>query len=213
MDVTIPDAINPDKQKLSVKTMRASLLKNLIPINDKNVPPGKEGSEKKLQVYTEINEFLEDRVDKFLKIILSFSDTDDFNPNKLSWYFEIYKEGTELKNSKPFSHFSQFDDLLILSSIDDLSKMSVKEMCNLGPNALSDIFANLSAWYREKLLNYRKKEVYVKNDPLQWFKAAEENDEAFMKTMNGNAEGLKDICDPRVVSILDLIQLLRGRKI
>ncbi len=207
----LPDAINPDKQKLSVSSIKAELLKNLIPINDKTVPPGKEGSEKKLKVYTEFNSFLQKRVDAFVEIISLLEVLQEVNPNKIPWYYEIFKEGLEMFNDKAGKYAMDLDFQEMWTMVDDLSKMSTEEMCALGQNCLTDIFAQISAWYRDTLLRYRKEKVYNSKSPLEWFKAAEENDEVLMKTITGNLEGLN--IHPDVTKVLDMIQLLRSRKL
>lgn len=182
----LPDDINPDKQKLSEASVKKMLLKNLIPIKAAN------GDERKLQVYTEINNFLKERVETFLKIL-----PEDTNPNKIEWYFEIYKEGYDILNENKLSKRSEEE---IKDLIASFKNKSITDYCKMGSCFLADVFATLSAYYRDKLLEDRLKTVYTCSDPKVWFENAEELT-------------VTKIEDPDVALILDIIQLLKSRKV
>ena len=197
MDTALPDDINPDKQRLSLAALRAQLLKNLINIPS-NVP------EHKAVVYREINKFLESKVDKFL-LLVNYDTLENFNPNKIEWYYEIYKEGLEVSAS--LGPIMDNDlEIKVKEIIDFLSPKSITEFCEMGSTRLSEYFVVLSSWCRDKLIEHRRKTIYNSLDPLMWIKNAEDQDQgAMMFTIQH--------LDKDMPFILDKIQLLKSRKI
>ena len=175
----IPD---PENQQFSEKTLKGFLLKN-VDYQAQN------------PTINALNEYLIRRVDIFWdEVITKLQANDQFNGNKMNWYFEIYKEGYEARRLRdnPFNFVS--------ITADDIEKIvqffqgkTIVQYCEYGTSFLSNCYSMLSSWYRDQLVALRLEKVYHSDDPYDWIVTAEAEERGAMCQKPEVIKGLPDV--------------------
>jgi len=156
---------------------------------------------------TFLNKFLEGRVDSFWeKVVIPLRQTNDFDPNKIKWYFEIYKEGLEAHTCRknPFT-FVEITQEQIEEIVEFYNNKTLKEYLNLGMTFISNTFTILSSWYRDQLVQHRLETIYNSQEPVNWIKTAEQEETGAMQKEIETVPGLKQV--------LENISMLMSRRI
>jgi hypothetical protein len=182
------DFPNIDNQHYSEKTLRGFLLKNL-------------NSNPRTPADREINDYLIRKVDIFWdEVVVPLRKDGRFDPAKINWYFEIYREGSEARKVQKYPfEFLHIDEDMINKIIRRLKDLTLQEYVELGSSYLSNAHLLLSAWLRDRLVLTRLEHIYCSDEPYKWIIRAEEEENGVMK------QGL-DVPDlPEVLSKIGLI--------
>lgn len=172
----IPEFNNP---KFSEQTLKGFLLKHIEP-NSTNPE------------VQELNHYQISRVDRFWEsVIKPLEKEGKFDGNKIQWYFEIYKEGLEAHKSR--EHATSIPDEKVDEIVEKLRGLKITEFIELGTSFLSNSFALLTAWVREKLIVYRLKHIYHSDSPIDWIHRAEAEEEGAMKQTIEGAEEVQEV--------------------
>lgn len=178
-----------ENQKFSEKTLKGFLLKNL----EQN--PKSDGDKA-------LNYHLIKRVDEFWdKVVTPLQSSDNFDGNKINWYYEIYKEGLEAKKLavQPIVLYNISENTI--SEIITLFKdRTLGEYLELGTSFLSNVYAILSSRIRDQMVQVRLKHIYYSENPRDWVTRAEDEENG---VMNQQPENIKDLVD--IVNNISLI--------
>ena len=173
---------NIDKQKYTDKTLKGFLLKN-VDTNATN-----------LHVKM-LNQYLINRVDNFWEqVVLPLRKQNKFKPDKITWYFEIYKEGYEARrvhlNPFPFIIINKEQVEEIINFFKDKTLLQYLE---LGTSYLANTYSLLSAWIRDQLIIKRLEYIYNSDNPCDWIKRAEQEENGIMSQKLDTIDGLQNI--------------------
>lgn len=173
---------NIDNQKFSDKTLRGFLLKNVDSQTDN------------IHVKT-LNKYLINRVDNFWdQVVIPLRKQGKFKPQKIEWYFEVYKEGYEArrvgKNPYPFLNI---DGDKVKQIIEFFKDKSLLQYLELGTSYLTNTYSLLSSWTRDQMILTRLEKIYSSEDPCDWIKRAEEEEKGIMSQKLNYIDGLQDI--------------------
>lgn len=185
----------PIDQQFSEKTLKGFLMKN--------VQPGAQDPRVK-----DLNSYLVARVDRFWDdVAVPLIKNGVFNPEKIVWYYEIYKEGIEARrvNQNPFVHVPVTQEI-IDNIVDELLVLNVPELCDLGGTYLSSAYTVLCSWYRDELISKRYRLLYVSENPVDWITSAQAEEDGLM--MMSATEG-----KPEVTDLLTRIGLIISRRV
>jgi hypothetical protein len=154
-----------------------------------------------------INDFLLKRVDLFWdSVVLPLRKLNKFDPNKIKWYYEVYKEGIEAnKVSKNSFQFLNIDDKCITNIVNFYKNKSFEEYLSLGTSFLSNSYMILSAWYRDQLILQRLQNIYKSDDAYEWILEAEKEEHGLMSKNTFNV--------PEITEILQNINLIISRRV
>jgi len=182
------------QQKFSDSTLKSFILKN-VDFSTKN------------PVIKELNAFLIERVNTFWDlVVVRLQKSDNFDGNKMNWYFDIYKEGIEAKKLKnnPFL-MADIPEAKIAETILTLVEKTVLEYVQLGSTFLANSFALLSAYLRDKMIMLRLEHIYVSDDPYEWILAAEKEEHGKMSEKPADFD--------QVYNILNNINLIISKRV
>ena len=190
--MNIPDL---DNQQFSEKTLKGFLLKNVDPNTNGN------------PALQQLNAYLVKRVDEFWTTVVEPLRKDgSFDGNKINWYFEIYKEGLDARrlgaNRFDFVDISEQQVRDLVASFDG---KTLSEYIGLGTSYLSNSYSMLSAWIRDQMVLLRLEHIYSSEDPLDWIRRAEAEEEGVMAKKPDQVEGL--------IEVLNNISLIISRRV
>jgi len=154
-----------------------------------------------------LNNHINEKLERFWeKVVIPLEQEGLFNPNKLRWYFEVYKEGIEanrvINNIFPFINIS---DNVVNDIISFYNHKTIEEYMELGSTYLSNTFMVLSAWYRNQMIMKRLKYIYKSEKPVEWIKEAEKEEWGKMtETVT---------LSPELYKIMENIKILCGTNI
>lgn len=154
----------------------------------------------------ELNKFLINRVEQFWKdIVIPLKEEQNFNPHKINWYFEIYKEGLESKKvqNHPFK-LLKVSETDIKNLISEFDEKTLEQYLEKGMHYLSTVYSILSIWKRDTLLQRRSENIYDSPEPISWIHCAEEKED-LMKNEVKNLSQLDNL--------LQNISLLMAKKV
>jgi hypothetical protein len=154
-----------------------------------------------------LNDFLVKRVDMFWdQVVLPLRKLEKFDPNKIKWYYEIYKEGIEAHkvSQNPFN-FLNINDNCIATIINFYKGKTLTDYLSLGTSFLSNTYTILTSWYRDQLIINRLQNIYNSNNPYEWVLNAEKEEKGLM-TKN-------TLTAPEATEILQNIGLVMSRRI
>ncbi len=175
----VPD---PSNQQFSEKTLKGFLLKNVDP-------------NAKSEDIQELNKFLVARVDAFWDVVMvPLRKAENFNGNKLNWYFEIYKEGVEAYKVKenPFT-FLRISQEEIAEIVKFYDGKILLEYVDLGVSFLSNTYTLLTSWIRDEMIMMRLEHIYSSSDPYDWIVRAEKEEYGVMMQKPTSIPGLVDV--------------------
>jgi len=180
-----------DKQTPSEKTLKGFLLKN---VDYTATEP----------IIKELNEFLIGRVDKFWEqVVIPLQEINRFDYNKLQWYFDLYKEGIDVHAKNSFDYV-EITTENVERLMNFLKPLTLTQYASLGPSFLANSFSVLSYALRQILLQYRAKNLYCYNNPVEWIITAEDNP----KLLEQASADVNDL-----IKIINNVGLLMSRKV
>lgn len=171
-----------NNQEFSERTLKGFLLKNIDP-NTKN------------PTFQQINYYLVNRVDEFWdKVVLKLQKDDNFDGNKINWYYEVYKEGIDAKklSKNPFVVMN-IDEEKIKELVLFFKDKTIVDYLSLGTSFLSNSYTLLSSWMRDKMVLKRLEHIYFSDDPYDWIIKAQEEENGIMDEKPDIIDGLLDV--------------------
>jgi hypothetical protein len=146
-----------DEQEFSEQTLKGYLLKNVDPTNTN-------------PIVQKINKYLTDRVELFwVEVVGPLREQNRFDPNKLMWYYEIYREGLDankLVNNK--LNLFEFNRKQVEELVKYFESLTFEQHLQLGTSILSNSYMLLSSWLRDDGLVYRYNSIYKDHQPHEW---------------------------------------------
>lgn len=171
------------EQTYTDTTLKGFILRNLRP-NPNNDPALKAA-----------NDYLNTSVDNFWNdVVVPLREKGSFVPDKINWYFEIYKEALEVRkaNAVPFP-FGMVGD----SEVDEIKEMfenaEMKDYIEMGTSTLSTVYSLLTNWLTRKASAMRLEKLYYSNTPVDWILKAEEEEHGIMSQKPSGTEDIMPI--------------------
>lgn len=168
------------EQNYTDSNLRGFLLKGLKPNQGKNPD------------IAAANEYLTDSVDRFWRdIVEPLREKESFNPDKILWYFEIYKEGLEIRRAaeKP-CRFGQILDSDVEEIKKEFFELEFKDYLDLGNTYLANVYTVLTRWLGNRASKMRLANIYNSDAPVEWILTAEKEERGLMEQ---KPEGTDDI--------------------
>lgn len=172
-----------ENQTFSEKTLKGFLLKN-VDANVKNNPS-----------IQELNRFLIQRVDTFWdNVVVPLQESGNFDGNKINWYFEIYKEGVDARKlgANKFQ-FGSVTNEQVYELVQLYKDKTLTEYIELGTCYLANSYSMLTSWVRDQMILIRLEHIYYSENPVDWIKRAEEEEQGVMSKKPDQIDGLMDI--------------------
>jgi len=134
------------------------------------------------------------QADTFInEVIQPLMEQDSFDPNKITWYYAIYKEA---KNAKKIKELDFFGDPFYKNSIhrliEELNGKSIEDLLTYGTSYLATAYSLISSYNRDMLAVARLDTLYKGDDPLQWIKNAETNQDILQYNIDSD-ENTKEL--------------------
>jgi hypothetical protein len=183
-----------DNQNFSEKTLKGILLQN---VDRKSKDP----------MVIKLNQFLIERVDIFWdQIVIPLKYKNKFNPNKITWYFNIYKEALEARKVKnnPFNKINITVEQIV-DLVNFYNEKTIDQYIELGTSFLANTLSILTSWLRDQTILMRLETVYNSSDPVQWILQAEAEERGIMSK---KPDGL-----PELETVIKNISFIMSRRV